>query len=439
MARDEDRVEPKGSQRKEKVLKEFAARINPSRVRVLKSAGLDIVEGRREGPYVWDLTGTRYIDCMTGAGSFNVGRRNPMILDALKKALDQYDIGGFLFMSEPKVDLARKLSEISPGGALGCVTYGCGGGESIDFSIKLARGFTMRPKVVTAHKSYHGHTGFALSGIGRDAYRKPFEPLMPEFIRVDYGDADALAKAADDRTACVLLEPIQGEGGINIPPDGYFRKVREICDRTGALLIADEIQTGFARTGKMFCMEHTGVAPDIMVVGKSLGGSVYPITAAVYKEELQDFLFTNPMIHFSTFGGADLGCIVGLAVIRYIEEHDLCGHALRMGSLFEDGYRKLREKYPSVLAEHRRRGLMMGLQYTQESMGPRMSAELSKRGVIAVFSGNDPRVMRIMPSLVLQAEDVRFVLDALDESMKAVAATAGQARAADGAPAGARV
>ncbi len=405
---------------REQILKDFAKYINPSRVRILKSAGLDLVEDRREGPYVWDLSGKRYIDCMTGAGSFNVGRRNPRIIQALKNALDRYDIGGFLFFSEMKVELAKKLASISPGQALKCVTYGCGGGEVNDFAIKLARGYTMKTKVISALKGYHGHTGFSLSGIGREAYQKPFLPLMPRFERVEFGDVKAMEQAIDDDTACVILEPVQGEGGIYIPSADYFPKVRELCDKKGALLIADEIQTGWGRTGKMFCMEHFGVVPDIMTVGKSLGGGIYPITAAMYKEELQDFLFANPMIHFSTFGGADVGCAVALEVIQYIQENNLWEHAARMGELFEKGYRELLAKYPQILSEFRRKGLMMGLQYVHESIGPRMSAELAKNGVIAVFSGNDPRVMRIMPSLVIQPDDVRFVLNALDASMSEV-------------------
>ncbi len=405
---------------KERILKEFAHYINPSRVRILKSAGLDLVEGKRQGPYVWDITGTKYIDCMTGAGSFNVGRRNPQMIRALSKALKEYDIGGFLFFSELKVELAKKLAEIAPGNNLNCVTYGCGGGEINDFAIKLARGYTLRPKIISAEKSYHGHTGFSLSGIGRDAYQKPFQPLMPEFVRVPFGDLAAFEKIIDEQTAAVILEPVQGEGGIYIPPDEYFPGVRKLCDEKGALLIVDEIQTGWGRTGKMFGIENFGIVPDIMTVGKSLGGGIYPITAAIYKEELQDFLFANPFIHFSTFGGADLGCAVGLEVIRYIEKNKLAAHASQMGARFEKGFKKIREKYPQILSEYRQKGLMMGLQYTNESLGPRMSLELSKRGVIAVFSGNDPRVMRIMPSLVIQKDDVDFVLGAIESSMKSI-------------------
>ena len=403
--------------KKTQILKDFSKHINPSRVRVLKAAGLDLVEDRREGPYVWDISGKKFIDCITGAGSFNVGRRNPQVIEALKKALDQYDLGGFLFFSEPKVQLAKKLASISPGGALQCVTYGCGGGEVNDFAIKLARGYTMRPKVISVEKAYHGHTGFALSGIGRNAYQDPFRPLMPEFERVPFNDVTAMERAVDERTACVILEPILGEGGIIVPDDDYFSKVRAICDQKGALLIIDEVQTGWGRTGKLFAIEHFNVIPDITTVGKSLGGGLYPIAAALYKEELQDFIFTNPFIHFSTFGGADLGCAVALETISYIESQNLCDHSKKMGEIFKKGFEQLKVKYPSILKEFRGKGLMLGLQYANESLGPRMSFELSKNGVIAVFSGNDSSVMRFMPSLVIQPHDVQTVLEALDTSM----------------------
>ena len=408
------------NQNHDQVLKLFAKHINPSKVRILKSAGLDLVEGKREGPYVWDISGKKYIDCITGAGSFNVGRRNKKVIQALKNALDEYDLGGFLFFSESKVQLAEKLASISPGQQLKCVTYGCGGGESIDFAIKLSRGYTMRPTIITAERAYHGHTGFALSGIGREAYRKPFGPLMPEFIRVPFGDLDALKKVMSDQVACVLMEPIQGEGGIIIPPESYFPGVRKLCDQYGALMIVDEIQTGWGRTGKMFAIENSGVIPDVMCVGKSLGGGLYPITATLYKEELQDFIFANPFIHFSTFGGSDLGCQVALAAISYIEKEKLCENANKMGALFEKGFNRLKSIYPSILTEFRRKGLMMGLQYTAEHIGPRMSFELAKRGVIAVFSANDPRVMRLMPSLVINEKNVQTVLSALEDCMEVI-------------------
>jgi putrescine aminotransferase len=411
---------------KAQALHDFAEYVNPMKARILHHAGLDIIEARREGVRVWDLEGRAYIDCITSAGSFNVGRRNPAIVAALKAALDEADQGIFLLASKGKADLGRRLAEITPGD-LKFSMFGASGGEAVDFAIKLARGYTRRPKIISTSKGYHGHTGFALSAIGRDAYQAPFHPLMPEFVRVDFGDLGALEAAIDDRTAGVLMEPVQGEGGINVAPEGYLPGVRALCDRAGAMLILDEIQTGFGRTGTLFASEWAGVVPDIMTLGKSLGGGLYPITAAVFREPLGDFLVMNPFIHLSTFGGADLGCAVGLATIDYILEHDLPGNARAMGERFMAGFAGLQAKYPDVLRAYRGRGLMMGLQYADDSMGPRMSYQLAQHGVIALYTGNDPSVMRLQPPLTIAADEVDEVLAALDGSMAAIAAGAGSA------------
>jgi acetylornithine/succinyldiaminopimelate/putrescine aminotransferase len=409
---------------KTEALSDFSKFISPMKVRIMKAAGLDIIEDKREGVNVWDITGEKYIDCQTGSGIMNAGRRNPDIIEALKKALDTYDIGVFLLFSKPKADLAKKLAEITPGD-LKCTIFGVGGGEAIDAAIKLARGYTMKKEIIYADKAYHGHTGFALSAIGRDAYKEPFKPLIPGFKKVPFGDIDAIKKAITDDTAAIIFEPIQGEGGINIPPDEYLPAVRKICDDREILLILDEIQTGFGRTGKMFASEHWGVVPDIMTVAKSLGGGIYPISATLYKEEIQDFFIPHPFIHLSTFGGSDLGCIVGLAVIDYIQKHNLADHAEKMGKRFRAGFDALLKEYPTLLLEVRQKGLMMGLQYTNESIGPRMTKKLADRGVIAVYTGNDPSICRLMPPLVITPEEVDTVLNAISDSMKELSGEAG--------------
>ncbi|MGO9212738.1 MAG: aspartate aminotransferase family protein [Syntrophales bacterium] len=409
---------------KAEALSNFSTFIGPMKVRTMKAAGLDIIEDKREGVNVWDITGKKYIDCQTGSGIMNVGRRNPDIVEALKKALDTYDIGVFLLCSKPKADLAKKLAEITPGD-LKCTIFGVGGGEANDAAIKIARGYTMKKEIIYTQRAYHGHTGFSLSAIGRDAYKEPFEPLMPGFIMVPFGDVEAMKKAITADTAAIILEPIQGEGGINIPPDDYLPQVRKLCDDHEILLILDEIQTGFGRTGKMFASEHWGVVPDIMTVAKSLGGGIYPISATIFKEEIQDFFIPHPFIHLSTFGGSDLGCIVGIAVIDYIQKHDLAGHAEKMGMRFRAGLDALLKDYPALLLEVRQSGLMIGLQYTNESIGPRMTKKLADRGVIAIYTGNDPSICRLMPPLVITPEEVDFVIDALADSMKELSGEAG--------------
>jgi putrescine aminotransferase len=401
---------------KSRALQEFGEHINPQHVRVLKAAGLDIVEAQRSGPWVWDLDGRRFLDCFTSAGSFNVGRRNPRIVAAAHAAIDRLDHGNFLLPSQQKAQLAARLAELSPGD-LSCVMFGTGGGESIDFALKLARGATGRPRIVSTVNGYHGHTGFALSAVGRAAYRQSFEPLMPDFVQVPFGDAEALTEAVDEHAAAVLLEPVQGEGGIVVSPPGYLAAARQCCDDAGALLILDEIQTGLGRTGRWWASEHWGVVPDIMTTAKSLGGSLVSLSATVFTEELREFLIPNPFVHLSTFGGSAVACAVALEVLAVIEESGLVEHAATMGDRLFEGLDAAAKAHPEVLAEVRGLGLMAGLQYADDSMGPRMSYHLAKHGVLAIYSGNRPSVMRLMPSLVIGEAEVDYLLHALESAI----------------------
>lgn len=401
---------------KQDALEKFATFINPQRVRVMKAAGLDIIESERSGPWVWDGDGTKYLDCFTSAGSFNVGRRNPRVVAAAHAAIDSLDNGNFLLCSKQKAELAARLAELTPG-ELACTMFGTGGGEAIDFAIKLARGATGRPRIVSTTNGYHGHTGFALSAGGRPSFRAPFEPLMPEFVQVPFGDLDALELLLDEQTAAVLLEPIQGEGGIVVSPPGYLAGVRAACDRVGALLILDEIQTGLGRTGRWWACEHDGVVPDVMATAKSLGGSLVPISATLFTEELREFLIPNPFIHLSTFGGSDLACAVALEVLAVIEETGLVEHAAEMGERLFAGLDLIAAAHPDVITEVRGRGLMAGIQYAEDSLGPRMSYHLARQGVLAIYSGNQPAVMRLMPSLVIEQPEVEFLLGALERAI----------------------
>jgi acetylornithine/succinyldiaminopimelate/putrescine aminotransferase len=419
--------------RKQQALEQFATFINPQKVRVMRAAGLDIIEAERSGAWVWDADGRRFLDCFTSAGSFNVGRRNARVVAAAHAALEHLDNGNFLLCSEHKARLAARLAEIAPG-ELCCTMFGSGGGEAIDFAIKLARGSTRRPRILSTVDGYHGHTGFALSAGGRASFREPFEPLMPGFDQVPFGDLGALEASIDERTAAVLLEPIQGEGGIIVPPDGYLAGARAACDRAGALLILDEIQTGLGRTGRWWASEHEGVAPDIMTSAKSLGGSLVPISATIFTEELREFLIPNPFIHLSTFGGSDLACAVALEVIDVIEEEGLVDHAATVGARLFEGLHALAASHPEVIREVRGRGLMAGIRYGDDSLGPRMSYQLARQGVLAVYSGNEPSVMRLMPALVIEPEDVDFLLAALNAAIEDLLAGAGPADSAPARP-----
>ena len=401
--------------------KNYREHVNPFALRMLKNASLDIIEGKRSGASVWEISGKKYIDCVTGAGIFNVGRHTPEGAEALKRALDTYDMGGWISIIRERGLLAKKLSEITPGG-LKFSLFCCGGGEAIEVAIKLARGHTDRTEIICMENGYHGVTGFALPATGRDVYKTPFVPLTPGYRHVPFNDIQAVKEAVTEDTAAVLLEPLQGEGGIIPADDDYLRGLRELCDDHEMLLIFDEVQTGFGRTGKMFCAEHSGVNPDIMVLAKSLSGGVYPISCAVFTEEISDFLMAHPFIIINSFGGTSLACIAALAAIEYIEKNDLPGRAEMMGNRFMTGLLTLKEKYPELVLNVRGKGLMLGIEFPEDSIGPRMAYQLNQNGVISIYTFNNPRIIRIMPTLVITEEEVDFVVQAFDKSMEEIRA-----------------
>ncbi len=420
---------------KKAILDRFARFLNPQKVRVMKAAGLDIIETERSGAWVTDLDGRRFLDCFTSAGSFNVGRRHPRVVEAAHRAVDSLDHGNFLLCSAQKAELAERLAALAPGD-ISCTQFGSGGGEAIDFALKLARGATGRAKIVSTTNGYHGHTGFALSAGGRAAFRTPFEPLMPQFELVPFGDAGALRAAVDDQTAGVLIEPIQGEGGIVVAPDGYLAAAREACDAVGATLILDEIQTGIGRTGRWWASEHFDVVPDIMTTAKSLGGSLVAISATLFTEDLREFLIPNPFIHLSTFGGSDLACMVALETLKVVEEEGLVENSAAMGAKLHAGLAEIAASRPEQVKDVRGLGLMAGIEYAEDSMGPRMSYHLANHGILAVYSGNQPAVMRLMPSLVVTDADIDHLLNGLDAALDDL--LSGRGLPADEAPTRAR-
>ena len=407
----------------EKIRKEtetnYREHVNPFALRMLKNASLDIIEGKRSGASVWDISGDKYIDCVTGAGIFNVGRRNPDIVEALKKALDTYDLGGWISVIRERGLLAKKLSEITPGN-LKFSLFCCGGGEAIEVAIKLARGHTDKTESISMVNGYHGVPGFALPATGRDVYKTPFEPLTPGYRHIPFNDIEAVKEAITKDTAAVLLEPIQGEGGIIPADDDFLRELREICDQNKILLILDEVQTGFGRTGKMFCAEHYGVTPDIMVLAKSISGGIYPLSCAVFTEEISEFLMAYPFIIINSFGGTSLACLTALATIEYIEKNNLPAHADLMGKRFMAGLLKLKEKYTELVLDVRGKGLMLGIEFPEDSIGPRMAYQLRQNGVISIYTFNNPKIIRIMPSLVITGNEVDFVLQAFDHSLEEI-------------------
>lgn len=397
---------------KEKMIGLFARHVSSGKVDYFTQAGIDFVAGEREGIYLSDLDGKRLINCHSNGGVFNLGHCNPRIIRALQDALEQYDIGNHHLISAPRAMLAERLAVLSPGD-IRRVVFGVSGGEAIDLAIKLARGHTHQTQIISALGGYHGHTGLALAA-GDEAYRKPFEPLSPGFLKVPFGDLEALETAMGDDTAAVLFETIPATLGIAIPPEDFYAGVRRLCDRWGAVMIMDEVQTGLGRCGQVWGIDTYGVAPDIIVTGKGLSGGIYPITATLYSDRLDPFLRANPFIHISTFGGSEVGCFAALQVLDILEEPGFLEHVRSTAKVFEKGFERLCHNHPAVLAEARQRGLMMGLKFTSPHYGPWMTATGFRAGLLAIFANNDPSVLQILPPLTIREEEVHQVLDILD-------------------------
>lgn len=399
------------------VYDKYTQYINPNLARLMGFAGFG-VEMVGDGCYIIDHEGRKFLDCLGGYGCFTFGHRNPRIIQAVKDQLDHITLSGKAFFSKNAADLAEKLAKLSPGD-LQISFFSNSGTEAVEAALKFAKAATGKSKIVSTNGSYHGKTIGALSVTGREKYRKKFEPLMPGACFVDYGDAEALAAMVDDQTAAFIVEPIQGEGGIIVPPDGYLKAAREICDKHGALLIFDEVQSGLGRAGYLFACNHENVAPDIMTLAKALGGGVIPLGVTIFTRDIYDKVFgDNPMSHTSTFGGNPLACRAGLAAVEILEEGEIITNSKVMGERMLAGFQAIQAKYPDLLGQVRGRGLMIGVEFTMDEVGELVVAQLMKRGVCVAYALNNPRVLRFEPPLIINAEQVDHAVSAFGESLE---------------------
>ena len=396
----------------------YERHVNPGLAGLLRFTGLDVVEDHAEGMYVWDTQGKRYLDFLGLYGTLNLGHRHPRVVEAVKQQLDRMPMSVRVMISEPTARLAARLAEITPGD-LSMTFFGNSGAEAVEAAFKLARMHTGKPEIITTEKGFHGKTMGALSLTPKPEYQEPVAPLVPGVKVVPFGDAAAVAAAIGPETAAVIVEPVQGEGGINLPPEGYLRELRQITQERGVLLIFDEVQTGMGRTGKLWASEWEGVAPDLLTSAKALGGGVMPIGAAIGRPELFEPFLENPLVHSSTFGGNPLAAAAALAAIEVTLEEDLPARALVMGERLMQGLRELADRYPELIAEVRGRGLLVGLEFTDADIGAIAISELAARGVLTAFGLNNPKVVRLEPPLIVEEVHIQEALEALDHSLKA--------------------
>lgn len=404
----------------EETISKYEKYINPSQARLFRFMGLASVEGSAEGWTITDSEGKQFIDCLGGYGMFALGHRNPAVVKAVEDALHTMPMCGKVLFNRQMADLAEKLAEITPG-ELQYSFFVNSGTEAVEGCLKVARLATKRTKFVAAENAFHGKTMGSLTATGRDLYRDPFKPLLDGFTHVPYGDIETIKNAVDEETAAVILEPIQGEGGIIVPPDGYLRQVKEVCEAKGALLIADEVQTGIGRTGEWFGVNHDGVTPDLMACAKALGGGVMPIGAIIGTPRAWQGLIEAPFLHTSTFGGNQLACAAGIAAIRYIQEEDLLRRGRETGAYFKAGLEKIMQEYPEVIAQVRGRGMMIGIELTKEGAGGMLMSLMIDKKIIVAYTLNNPKVIRIEPPLIMPVEVVDHVLEEFREAVKMTA------------------
>lgn len=398
------------------VVDKYTKHVNPYLAKLMQFAGFG-VEMRGEGCYIYDQEGSAYLDCLGGYGTFSLGHRHPKVVEAVKSQLDQMGLSGKAFFSKQGADLAAKLAEITPEG-LEYAFFCNSGAEAVEGALKFARKHTGRSKIISTHNSFHGKTLGALSVMGREKYRKPYEPLLPGVEFVDFGDAAQGIAAIDDRTAAFIVEPIQGEGGIIIPPDGYLRDLRASCDRHGAVLIADEVQTLLGRTGKWFGCNHDGVSPHLMTLAKALGGGIMPIGVLMGTKEIWDSIYEeSPLSHTSTFGGNAMACSAGLATIQVIEEEGLVERSVEMGGLLLSGLQGVAGKHNDLIKEARGKGLMIGVEFQMDEVGELVVAQMLKRGLCVAYTLNNPRILRFEPPLIINPEQIDFAVTAFEESV----------------------
>lgn len=408
-----------GARGKAPVMSLFARHVSSGKVRFFREAGLDFALGKREGPYLWDLSGEkRLIDCHCNGGVFNLGHRNSDIIAALEQSLRELDIGNHHLISEQRAVLAERLAELAPGN-LPYTVFAVGGGEAVDLAIKVARGYTRRPNIVSAKGGYHGHTGLALAA-GDEKYRSPFGPMPPGFFQVPFNDIAALERVVNADTAAVIFETVPATSGMPIAAPDYFAQVRALCDRFGALLIVDEIQTGLGRTGKLWGIQHFGVEPDIMVIGKGLSGGIYPMAATCFREELESVFHPDPFIHISTFGGAEVGCPVALKVLEISSDPAFLHHVQEMAAVFAEGFARLTEKHPTVLVRLRQLGMMMGIEMVNPYCGPLFSKAAYDAGLLCVYAYNDTRIAQFLPPLIIDRPLAEEILQRVDAALSGV-------------------
>jgi len=375
---------------------------------------LDIVIARGEGIWVWDVEGDKYLDCLSAYSALNQGHRHPRIVRALIDQAERLTLTSRAFRNDQLPLLAKELCELTGYEMMLPMNSGA---EAVETALKAARLWGYRVKGIPADRAeiiacdgnFHGRTITILSMSTEELYRDDFGPFTPGFKIADYGDPAALEAAVTPNTAAFLVEPIQGEAGVIVPPDGYLKTVREICDRHNVLLIADEIQSGLGRCGQWFACDWEDVTPDMITIGKALSGGMLPVSAVVGNREVLGLF--EPGSHGSTFGGSPLACAVARESLKVLADEKLPERARELGLYFRNGLREIKSPY---VKEIRGKGLLIGIELNEEAGPARPFVQhLQERRVLA--KDTHGTVIRFAPPLIIRKEDIDFILEQVRE------------------------
>jgi ornithine--oxo-acid transaminase len=370
---------------------------------------LDVVIERGEGVWVWDVNGNRYLDCLSAYSALNQGHVHPKILEALINQAGKLTLTSRAFRNDQLPLFLREISDLT-GYQMALLMNS--GSEAVETAIKVARKWAYQVKgidrhkaeIIVCHNNFHGRTISVISFSSEALYREDFGPFTPGFICVPYNDVSALAQSITPNTAAIMIEPIQGEAGIILPDDGYLRSLRSVCDQNNVLLIADEIQTGLGRTGKLFACDHEGVRPDIMIIGKALSGGFYPVSAVLSEQKILGLF--QPGEHGSTFGGNPLGVAVARAALKIIKDENLVENADNMGEYFLEN---LQEMPSPHIEEVRGKGLLIGIALKPSAGGARRFCEaLQKEGILA--KETHQHIIRFAPPLIIDRQTIDWAL-----------------------------
>ncbi|MDR9828721.1 putrescine aminotransferase [Vibrio sp. FNV 38] len=392
---------------------------------VTETEGIALTDWTGQGSILKDILGREFIDMLGGYGLYSPGIRHPKIVAAAKAQLERSPQYSQEMLDPLRAHLAKVIAKLTPGD----IQYGFfanSGTEAVDGAMKLAKMYTGKKGFISTLKAFHGKSLGALSLLGKAVYREPVGQLLDGVRHVPFGDAEAVeaqlkaAQEVGEGIAAVIAEPIQGEAGAIVPPDDYWPKLREICDKYDVLLIADEVQTGFGRTGTLFGVDHWNVTPDIMCFGKALGGGVIAMSGFFASAKLWKVLEPNPFMHTTTTGGNPIACAAALAQISVLLEEDLAGQAAEKGEYIKSKINVIKDKYPGVLTDITGRGLLLGMVFESDEVGFQVVSSLFKRGILIAGTLNNSQVVRIEPALNISYELLDKFLVELEEVIKSL-------------------